>query len=362
MIIMNLVLASLVAVTGFSPTFQPPSCGIGAEAFSSGVRSFSMGGVAAGVPDSNMVSLANPSSSAWAQNTGLSWGMKARDTEDLAWSGAADFPDISMIIPMPLNLQLSGVLNGRSRINVSDTFTTDSTSGTIDWSGGTAESYLGLTLQASRNFSLSLGGKCFFGSALGNAVTSPLNPGGGVPLSSYYRDDISFSPSWGPEFGAFLNTRYFAAGFSIVTDRSGLLEIQRDYIGNSEADTTSQYSVPGELTTGISARVYKNIVIGLDYYARKAITLLDTTTAEGGYIAAGIEISPLEGFNLRGGYRKMDGLWRDGATRYSGGLGYEIAGGKASFDVGVSFETWGIDESETVLFMSVRAAENWLGR
>lgn len=362
MIIMNLVLASLVAVTGFSPAFQPPSSGIGAETLSGGVRSFSMGGVAAGIPDSNMVSLANPAASAWAHNTGLSWGMKARDTEDLAWSGAAAFPEISMIIPMPLNLQLSGILSNRSRINISDVISTDSTSGTIDWTGGTGESYLGFTIQASHNFSLSLGGKCFFGSALGDALTSPFNSSGGVPISSYYRDDISFSPSWGPEFGAFLNTRYFAAGFSIVTDRSGVLEIQRDYVGSSEADTSSQYTVPGELTSGISARVHNNIVVGLDYYARKAITLLDRTTAEGSYIAAGIEISPLEGFTLRGGYRKMDGLWRDGATRYSGGLGYEVSGGRASFDVGVGFETWGIDESETVLFISFRAAENWLGR
>ena len=362
MVIMNLVLASLVAVTGFSPSFQPPSTGIGTETFSGGVRSFSMGGVAAGLPDSNMVSMVNPAASAWARKTGLSFSMKARDTEDLAWSEAAAFPEVAMIIPMPLNLQLAGVLNNRSRINVSDAISTDSTSGTIDWTGGTGESYLGLTLQASRNFSVSLGGKCFFGSARGNAVTAPNNPGTTIPIALYFRDEVSFSPSWGPELSAMLNTKYFSAGFSIVTDRSGTLDINRDYMNKVEADTTYQYTVPGELTTGISARVHDNVVIGLDYYARKAVSLLDFNTAEGGYLAAGVEVSPFDNFCVRGGYRKIDGLWRDGAIRYSGGFGYEVANGKASFDIGVSYETWGIDESETVLYMSILAAENWLGR
>lgn len=58
----------------------------------------------------------------------------------------------------------------------------------------------------------------------------------------------------------------------------------------------------------------------------------------------------------------MNGLWRDGANRYSAGLGYHISGGNASLDAGVSWESWNEDQSETVYFMGIRASENWLGR
>ncbi|MCK5132841.1 MAG: hypothetical protein KAR40_11890 [Candidatus Sabulitectum sp.] len=362
MIILNFLLASLVSVSGFSPEFLPPSCGIGAEAASGGVRAFSMGGVSAGVPDSNMVSGANPSASAWAVNTGLSWGTKVRETEDLTWSGASAFPDISVIMPLPLGLQFSALLSNRSRINKEDAIVYDNGSGTIKWTGGSGESYIGFTARVSDHLAFSLGGKCFFGSAMGDAVTSPYNPDHSVPISSIYRDDLSFSPSWGPIFGAFMNTEYLSAGFSIVTDRSGDLEIQRDYMGNFTADTTFNYSVPGELFAGVSAHVHPRVLLGLDFFARKALNLLGNTTEEGSYIASGLEFAPGLGFRLRGGFRTMDGLWRDGASRYSGGIGYLIAGDKASLDVGVSYETWGADESETVVFASIRTSENWLGQ
>ncbi len=362
MIILNLMLASLVAVTGFTPAFQSPSVGIGAETAAGGVRAFSMGGVAAGLPDSSMVSGSNPAASAWAVNTGLSWGTKVRETNDLAWSGASAFPDVSLIMPLPYSLQFSAVLSNRSRINREDSIVLENATGTIKWTGGSGESYIGLTSRVSENLAFSIGGKCFFGSALGNAVVIPDNPGSAALISNSYVDDLSFSPSWGPILGAFLNTRYFSAGFSIVTDRSSDLQIERDYMGNSSADTTTVYSVPGELTAGVSARVHPRIVIGVDFFARKALTLLGHTTDEGNYLASGFEITPGYGFRLRGGFRTIDGLWRDGASRYSGGIGYVIAGGKASFDVGASFESWGVDESETVLFASIRTSENWLGR
>ncbi|MCK5841010.1 MAG: hypothetical protein KAH31_02495 [Candidatus Sabulitectum sp.] len=362
MIVLNLLLVSLISVSGFLPEFQPPSCGIGAETVSGGVRAFSMGGVAAGIPDSNMVSGANPAASAWAVNTGFSWGTKVRDTEDVTWSGAAVFPEVSIMIPMPLDLQFAALLSNRSRINREDSIFVSGSSGNIRWTGGTGESYIGITSRVSEHLAFSLGGKCFFGSAMGDAVTAPDSPGNIVPISSVYRDDISFSPSWGPAFGAFLNAEYLSAGFSIVTDRSGELEVHRDYMGNSTADTTSSYSVPGELSAGVSARVYPGLVIGFDYFARKDLNLLSSTTEEGNYMASGFEFATNPGLCIRGGYRVMDGLWRDGASRYSGGLGYVIGGGKASFDIGVSHETWGADESETVVYASIRASENWLGR
>lgn len=362
MIILNIVLASLISVTGFMPDFQPPSCGIGAETAGGGVRAFSMGGVSAGTADSNMVSGSNPAASAWSVNTGFSWGMKVRETEDLTWSSASAFPDVSLIMPLPLDLQFSAFLSNRSRINREDTIVFDDGSGSIKWTGGTGDSYIGLTARVSDHLAFSLGGKCFFGSVMGDAETSPDNPGTAVPLSTTYRDDLSFSPSWGPVFGAFMSTKYLSAGFSIVTDRAGDLNVQRDYMGDSTADTSFNYSVPGELTAGISANIHPRVLIGVDYFARKKLSLLGSSTGEGSYIGSGVEISPGLGFRIRGGFRAMDGLWRDGASRYSGGVGYVLAGGKASLDVGVSYETWGTDESETVLFVSIRASENWLGQ
>ena len=362
MIIFNFLLASLISVTGFSPAFQPPSCGIGAETAGGGVRSFSMGGVSAGLADSNMVSGANPAASAWAASTGLAWGTKVRDTNDLTWSGASSFPEVSMVFPLPLNLQFSALMSSRSRINIEDTVTFIGGSGTEKWTGSSGESYLGFTSRVSEHLAFSLGGKCFFGSAMGNAVTLPDSPDQGIPLASSFRDDLSFSPSWGPALGAFLNTRYFSAGMSIVTDRSGNLDIHRDYLDKSSADTTVKYSVPGEFSAGVSSQLHPRIIVGLDYFARKSFTILDQTTDEGSYLASGIEFNPGYGLRLRGGFRTMNGLWRDGASRYSGGIGYFIAGGRASFDIGASYETWGVDESETVVFASIRTSENWLGQ
>ncbi len=362
MIILNVLLASVISVTGFTPGFQPPSCGIGAETAGGGVRAFSMGGVSAGVPDSAMISGANPAASAWAVNTGLSWGTKVRETDDTAWSGASAFPDISVIMPLPLRLQFSAFLSNRSRINAEDSIVFDGGSGTVNWTGGSGESYLGLTTRASDHLSFSVGGKCFFGSAMGDASTSPDDPGTVMPVASDYRDDLSFSPSWGMFIGTFMNTEFLSAGVSIVTDRSGNMEIQRDYMGNSSADSTLKYSIPGELYAGVSARIHPRFIVGVDYYARKALHLLGSTTEEGSYIASGLEYSAGLGFHLRGGYRTIDGLWRDGGSRFSGGIGYDIAGGKASFDIGASYETWGSDLSETVVFASIRTSENWLGR
>ncbi len=362
MIMPSLIIAFLVSVSGFFPEFQPPSSGIGAETAGGGVRAFSMGGVSAGMPDSNMVSGANPSASAWAVNTALSWGTKVRNTQDISWSGASAFPDISMIVPLPYHIQFSALLSGRSRINKKDPIVFETGSGKVNWSGSSAESYMGLTARVSEHLAFSVGGKCFFGSALGDAVTKPNNPGIAIPLSTCYRDDLAFSPSWGAAFGAFVNTDRLSAGLSIVTDRSGSLGVQRDYMGGSSSDTTFQYSVPGELFAGVSMRIIPRIAVGLDFYSRKAMHLLGKTTEEGSFAASGIEINAGNGFRIRGGFRAMNGLWRDGATMYTGGLGYTIPGGRASFDVGASYEVWGADLSETVVFASIRASENWLGQ
>ena len=360
--VFSIVALSLFAVSGFNPPFIPPAAGIGAETAGGGVRAFSMGGVSAGVPDSGLVPILNPSAAAWSTNTGLAWGTRVRGTDDKSWSGAASFPDVSVLMPLPLGIQLSAVLSGRSRLNSSETLDSGNTTGTIDWTGSTAESYLGATFRTSRTLAFSLGGRCFFGSALGDAVTTTAAPGPYSPISSEYRDDLAFDSSWGLSFGTFFRNGPVSAGFSITTDRSGTLSIQRDYMGSASADTTHRYSVPGELSAGVSFRVHPRVLIAMDYFARKKLTLLDSSTGEGSYTAAGFEIRPGLGFSLRGGYRTMNGLWRDGASRYTGGFGYDIAGGVAAVDIGAGWETWGDDQSESILFMGIRASENWLGR
>lgn len=357
----NLLFWGLVAVSGFNPSFLPPST-MGAETAAGGVRAFSMGGATAGVPDSSSVSILNPSASAWSTKTGLTWAARMQDSPDESWSGASSFPEVGVLVPLPLGVQFSAILSGRSRLQVTDQFQEDQYTGSIHWTGSTAESYIGATLRSGRSLAFFMGGRCFFGSALGDAVATVVNPGPFAPVTTVYRDDVAFEPSWGLSAGGFLNSGPVSAGFSITTDRSGTMSIYRDYTGPGEADTTYTYTVPGELACGISARIHPRVLIALDYFARKELTLLGDRTGEGSYTSAGFEVLPGLGFRVRGGYRVMNGLWRDGAQRYSGGIGYDIAGGKASFDVGAGWETWGDDMSETVLYMGLRASESWLGR
>lgn len=358
----SILVFSLFAVSGFNPQFVPPGSGIGTETAGGGVRAFSMGGVSAGVPDSGMVSIVNPSASAWSVKTGVSWGTKVRDTADGAWSGASSFPDVSVLMSLPLRMQLSAVISGRSRLNTTDQIDEGNITGSINWTGSTAESYLGATLRASSSLAFSLGGRCFFGSARGDAITTTITPGPFQPVSGIYRDGLSFDPAWGLNFGAFFKSGIISAGFSLTTDRSGTLSLQRDFLRTQGADTAFRYSVPGELSMGVSARVHPRVLVAVDYFARKKLTLLDRSTGEGSYTAAGFEVNPGIGLRIRGGYRTIDGLWRDGASRYTGGLGYDIAGGNASIDVGAGWETWSNDRSETVLFIGIRASENWLGQ
>ncbi|PIE51129.1 hypothetical protein CSA37_13290 [Candidatus Fermentibacteria bacterium] len=356
---LSLLLSALTMFSGFYPEFQTPSRGIGSETTGGGVRAFSMGGVSAGIPDSNMVSLANPAAAAFTPNTGFAWGSKFRDTPDPDWTDASVFPEVSVIMPLPLGLQFSALLSDRSRLVVEDQIQFENGSGEINWFGSTAESYLGLTVKASESLAFSAGGRCFFGSAHGDAVVLIDTPGPYLPITSQYRDDISLFPSWGITAGAFFTKGIISGGASITTDRDGSMDLHRDYIGSREADTTYRYSVPGEFNAGISARIHPQVLIGVDYFARKALKLLGSPTEAGSWTAAGAEYLPGSGFRIRGGVRTMDGLWRDGAIRYSGGIGYDLGGGAAAIDAGVSWESWS-EQSETVLFIGLRASENWL--
>ena len=357
------VLCLLVAISwGFTPSFLPPAGGTGSEIPGESVRAFSMGGASAGVPDSGMVVFSNPAASAWARRTGLSWGTRFMETGDENWSGAASFPDVSVIMPLPLGVQLSAALSGRSRLSSTDTINEGNVSGLIDWRGATAESYTGLTLRASRHLAFSAGGRCFFGYAMGDAVTTRGGGGSSVPIETEFRDDVTFGPAWGMTVAAFLDNGPFAAGFAITTDRSGTVSVNRDYMGNASADTSLGYTVPGDIALGLSARVHRRVRIACDYHARKAQSVLGSRTENGSIMAAGVEYDPGGAFLLRGGYRHLDGLWRDGASRFSGGFGYSIAGGMASIDIGAGWETWGNDQSETVFSLSIRASENWLGQ
>ncbi len=357
--ILSLLLSAITMFTGFYPDFQTPLRGIGTETAGGGVRAFSMGGVSAGIPDSNMVSLANPAASAFAMNTGFAWGSKFRDTPDPDWNDASVFPEVSVIVPLPLGLQFSALLSHRSRLTAEDKIQFENGSGEINWIGSTADSYIGLTVKASDALAFSAGGRCFFGSAHGDAVVLINTPGPYFPIHSQYLDDISFSPSWGITAGAFFTEGIISGGAALTTDRSGSMGLHRDYMGSQEADTSYSYSVPGEFIAGISARIHPQVLIGVDYFARKRLTLMGSSTEEGSWTAAGAEYLPGSGFRIRGGVRKMNRLWRDGAVRYSGGIGYDISGGAASVDAGISREFWS-EKSETVFFIGLRASENWL--
>ncbi len=61
-----------------------------------------------------------------------------------------------------------------------------------------------------------------------------------------------------------------------------------------------------------------------------------------------------------GGDFPISGLWRDGATRYTAGAGYSFGGGRASLDLSAGWETWGDDLSETTVYATLWASENWL--
>lgn len=359
---MHIILATaLILAAGFDPPYLPPVGGVGVEARTLGARAFAMGGATAGVPDSNTVSVYNPAASGWASATGLTWGLSGVSGDDANWTGKLGFPHVSLVFPIPWGITLSGCLSSRSRLSSGGDFTYDGGTGTASWEGGLTEGWFGLSARAGSTLSFALGSRSTFGRVSGEFVLFPDSLGGPfIPLSSVYRDDAVFKPSSGLLFGAFWKAGAFNVGMSITTDRNASLDIQRDGIGNLSEDTTLQYTIPGDFTAGVSIRPHRRLLVAADFYSRKRLNLLEASVEPGSIYSGGIEYSASGNIRLRGGVSLTDGLWRDGATRYTTGFGYSFGSGSASVDVGAAYETWGDGLAETTVYATLWASENWL--
>lgn len=357
---MHILIASvLVLFSGFDPPFLPPVEGIGVETSFQGARAFAMGGAGAGVPDSNSVSIYNPAASAWAGATGLTWGLAGSYGDDSNWSDNTSFPHISIVFPVPYGLTLSGSLSTRSRLSTSTTFSHEGMVGTGDWSGGLTEGYFGLTTRAGNGIAFSLGSRSTFGSIRGEIQSHSDSLSGPFIKVSHYVDDAVLDPAGGLLFGTFWRAGVFNLGLSICTDRTGTLRIQRD-MGSQQPDTTLSYTIPGDFTAGFSMRPHRRLLVAADYYQRKRLSLLGATVEPGNIVSGGIEYSALRNVRLRAGVSRTDGMWRDGALRYTTGIGLSFGGGRASLDLSGGYETWGDGFSETTVYATLWASENWL--
>ena len=182
---------------------------------------------------------------------------------------------------------------------------------------------------------------------------------------SIYRDDASFRMAHGGVFGILINTERFGLGFSITTDRKGSLDIDRDFLSaGTDNIYNGIYSLPGEISAGISFRPVDRILIGMDVYSRKAVNVLDNRTDKGSIYSIGAEIDAGNGISARTGFSHMDGLWRDGAQTFTAGAGYSFSDSRAGIDFAAGYQYWrdvqDRFQEETVLCISLWATEKWL--
>ncbi|NOQ23394.1 MAG: hypothetical protein GQ565_12215 [Candidatus Aegiribacteria sp.] len=365
---MTLLPCIVFVISGIvSIDYLPPPDGIGSEILPLNSRSYGMGGVCAGVPDSTGFSMLNPAASAWTLAGGICLGGRYSEGDVKAWDNQLDFPTVSAFVPLPGGIVLSGTIDGRSRIDselqmaVGDDYT-----GKFSWTGGLVETYTGLSVRTSDWLAFSVGGRCSFGNILSDVTltqTAMITP---TSDSSVYRDDARFRMAWGGVFGILLNTDRFGLGFSISTDRKGTLDVNRDFLSTSGSDSSSSsgiYYLPGEISVGISFRPTERLLIGADIYSRKVMNILDSRTAHGDVYSVGAELYAGNGISVRSGFSYMDGLWRDGASTFTAGAGYSFSEGRAGVDIAAGYQYWREDHfrEETVLSISLWATEKWLG-
>ncbi len=357
--------ALLCSLTGAYPGFIPPPQGMGDEILPLSARTFGMGGVSVGIENNSMFSLLNPAASAWTMSSGICFGGRYSEGDIDAWSNRLGFPDVSALVPIPLGIVLVGSIEGRSRLSEEGDRSFTEYTGHYDWSGGLTESYAGISVRTADWLGVSLGGRCTFGNIVADVILNPIDPDPPVPVNTVYRDDASLRQAWGGVFGIMVNTDSFGLGLSVATDREGDLEVFRDYSGHGEDSISQKYSVPGELSAGISFRPIPSLLIGADLYSRKALNILDSHTDEGTVISAGAEYSIGGGLAARAGYSHMSGLWRDGATSIRAGAGFTLGEGMAGIDLAAGYQYWrdqqDIRLDETVLMVSLWATERWLG-
>jgi hypothetical protein len=365
---MTFISCIILALSGiYSVDYLPPPDGIGAEILPLNAKSLGMGGVCTGIANGTGFSILNPAASAWALDGGVFFGSRYSEGDIKAWDNQLGFTDISALVPLPGGVVISGAVDSRSRIDadfqgaVSDTYF-----GEYSWSGGIIEAYTGASLRANDWLAFSLGGKCSFGNILSDVTLTYTDSVPPFPINSEYRDDARFRMAWGGVFGMIINTDRFGFGFSISTDRSGNLEVNRDFLLTGESDSSSsRYSIPGELSAGISFRPADRILIGMDIYSRKALNVLGSKTEEGSVYSAGVEVNAGNGISARSGFSYMDGLWRDGSSAFTVGAGYSFSDGRAGIDVAAGYQYWNDIQDRfhenTAFSISLWVTEKWLG-
>lgn len=343
------------------PSFVPPPSGTGSEMLPSTVRSTGMGGVSTALDSPDGLSMSNPSTSAWSSSSGVSWSAGWRTGDDEAWDGRMRFPSFSVLFPLPWRTVLVAGLSERSRLLDQSTLNSDGYRGELEWDGGLNEACIAASVRPSGWLAVSIGGRGTFGSTRCDATLQETGGGGpGEPINTQYVDEAKFQPSWGLQIGAFVRTGIVDVGASILTDRRGDLEIDRDYSGEDEESTSESYDLPGEVNLGAVVRPVPWLAAGVDLHSRKALHLLDSTVPEGTILGLGTEAQIGAGFCARAGWSRTDGLWRDGAARWTSGVGYRFARGAAGLDFAITRETWD-GSGETAVFVSLWSSESWLG-
>lgn len=355
----------ILVVTGTFPGFTPPPGGIGDEILPLNSRSFGMGGICASIPDSTRFSLLNPAVSARAENSGICFGGRYTEGDVNAWDNRLGFTMVSAMVPLPGGIVIAGAIDGRSRLDTQEDMSFDRYTGNLSWTGGLVESYIGFSVKATDWFAFSAGGRCTFGKIISDVVLCPINPSPPLPQNTVYRDDASFRQAWGGEIGFLVNIERFGLGFALSTDRKGNLDVFRDYSTRDRDSSSQMYTIPGELTVGISFRPIQRLLLGMDIYSRKLMNILDTQVDAGTVYSVGTEVYVGSGLSARAGFNHMNGLWRDGADRFTAGVGYTYGEGRAGLDISAGYQFWRDlqDElqKETVLYISLWATEKWLG-
>ncbi len=346
--------------------YLPPPEGIGSEILPLNARAFGMGGICAGVPDETGFSILNPAASAFAVDGGLYFSGRYSYGDLKAWDNRLGFPVVSALVPLPGGIVLSGSVNGRSRIESElESAAGAEHSGEFSWSGGLVETYAGVSLRICDWMAFSVGGRYSFGNILSDVTLISLDTIPPFPINSQYRDDARFRMASGGVFGLMVDTERFGLGFSISTDRMGDLEVNRDFLSTGETDSSSyRYSIPGEISFGISVRPIDRLLIGADIYKRKVMNILESRTDPGSIYSFGAELIAGGGISARSGFSYMDGLWRDGAKTFTAGAGYSFSEGRAGVDIAAGYQYWRDVQSrfqeETVLSFSVWITEKWL--
>jgi hypothetical protein len=345
---------------GNQPDFIPPPGGIGCEYPLVTVRGAGMGGVEGCSPSRSSLSLLNPSASAWVRSTGLSAAVGYSESDLRSRDGKSRFPYLSFVFPLPGAVSLAGGLAARSSFACVDTLSVDGYTGMYSWEGGTGDGYFGAAIRANPHLAFSAGGRFLFGNLQSEVDLNRDSVGQAIPLTWKYRDDLYLRSSWGVQLGSTFSQGPVSIGVSLTTDRSGELELSRDYITGAGSDSARSeiYDIPGEGFAGVTVRPLKGLSLGMSWFRRKSLSLLGSRTEAGDILALGAEADLSRSFSIRSGFSRMDGLWRDGARAYSGGLSYSLPGDRAVLDLSVTHEVWD-DSGETTLRLGFWGSERW---